>query len=47
MIIFAKICKSIVCKDFILQNVHPAANGYILHLGDTVFCRVVWDIKSQ
>ena len=24
MIIFAKICKSIVYKDFILQNVHPA-----------------------
>ena len=33
MIIFAKICKSIVCKDFILQNVHPAWNAYPLLTG--------------
>ena len=28
MIIFAKICKSIDYKDFILQNVHPAKKEY-------------------
>lgn len=39
MIIFAKICKSIVCKDFILQNVHPA------HFSN--FCIMKWNCNIR
>ena len=47
MIIFAKICKSIDYKDFILQNVHPAKKQPLNLIPGSVFIPVFAIIPSR